>query len=88
MREEYTKVIDQVSPDTDIFKDRTLDKKGNVISLKKRVNDIKIIKHLLSSNSKHKLSLKQYKFLKQMEVRDKVTPGQRDWLKALYSKSV
>tara|TARA_R110002153_G_C13301905_1_gene495737 strand:+ start:1045 stop:1290 length:246 start_codon:yes stop_codon:yes gene_type:complete len=72
----------------ELYTDKVLDKKGNVISLKKRVNDIKIIKHLLSSNSKHKLSLKQYKFLKQMEVRDKVTPGQRDWLKALYSKSV
>tara|TARA_R110001606_G_scaffold391716_1_gene560057 strand:- start:447 stop:692 length:246 start_codon:yes stop_codon:yes gene_type:complete len=72
----------------ELYTDKVLDKKGNVISLKKRVNDIKIIKHLLSSNSKHKLSLKQYKFLKQMEARDKVTPGQRDWLKALYSKSV
>tara|TARA_R110002124_G_scaffold283022_1_gene458539 strand:- start:46 stop:291 length:246 start_codon:yes stop_codon:yes gene_type:complete len=72
----------------ELYTDKVLDKKGNVISLKKRVNDIKIIKHLLSSNSKHKLSLKQYKFLKQMEARDKVTPGQRDWFKALYSKSV
>ena len=72
----------------ELYTDKVLDKKGNVISLKKRVNDIKIIKHLLSSNSKYKLSLKQYKFLKQMEARDKVTPGQRDWLKALYSKSV
>ena len=72
----------------ELYTDKVLDKKGNVISLKKRVNDIKIIKHLLSSNSKHKLSLKQYKFIKQMEARDKVTPGQRDWLKALYSKSV
>lgn len=72
----------------ELYTDKVLDKKGNVISLKKRVNDIKIIKHLLSSNSKHKLSLKQYKFLKQMEARDKVTPSQRDWLKALYSKSV
>lgn len=72
----------------ELYTDKVLDKKGNVISLKKRVNDIKIIKHLLSSNSKHKLSLKQYKFLKQMEARDKVTPSQRDWFKALYSKSV
>ena len=72
----------------ELYTDKVLDKKGNVISLKKRVNDIKIIKHLLSSNSKYKLSLKQYKFLKQMEARDKVTPSQRDWFKALYSKSV
>ena len=50
----------------ELYTDKVLDKKGNVISLKKRVNDIKIIKHLLSSNSKHKLSLKQYKFLKQI----------------------
>ena len=72
----------------ELYTDKTLDNKGNVVSLVKRVNDIKIIKHLLSSKSKHKLSLKQYRFIKQMEVRDKVTPNQREWFQSLYSKSL
>ena len=72
----------------ELYTDKVLDNKGNVIKLVKRVNDIKIIKHLLSSKSKHKLSLKQYRFIKQMEARDKVTPNQRDWFEALYSKSI
>ena len=72
----------------ELYTDKVLDNKGNVVSLVKRVNDIKIIKHLLSSKSKHKLSLKQYRFIKQMEARDKVTPNQRDWFEALYSKSI
>lgn len=72
----------------ELYTDKGLDSKGNVVRLVKRVNDIKIIKHLLSSKSKHKLSLKQYRFIKQMEVRDKVTPNQREWFESLYSKSI
>ena len=72
----------------ELYRDKGLDSKGNVVRLVKRVNDIKIIKHLLSSKSKHKLSLKQYRFIKQMEVRDRITPNQREWFESLYSKSI
>ena len=72
----------------ELYRDKVLDNKGNVVSLVKRVNDIKIIKHLLSSKSNHKLSLKQYRFIKQMEARDRVTPNQREWFESLYSKSI
>tara|TARA_R110002073_G_scaffold239724_1_gene401395 strand:- start:5 stop:247 length:243 start_codon:yes stop_codon:yes gene_type:complete len=71
----------------ELYSDKVLDNNGNVISLKKRVNDFKIIKHLLSSKSKHKLSLKQYRFLMQMQANDTCTPNQRDWLQSLYIKS-
>ena len=71
----------------ELYNDKVLDKKGNVISLKKRVNDSKVITHLLSSKSNHKLSLKQYKFLMAVRVKDKITPSQRDWLEDMYKKS-
>tara|TARA_B100000768_G_C11132291_1_gene312309 strand:+ start:450 stop:701 length:252 start_codon:yes stop_codon:yes gene_type:complete len=67
----------------DIFNDRTLDKNGNVVSFTKRVNDFSIIKHLLSSNNKKKLSLKQYRFLMQVQAGNRISPKQREWLKTL-----
>ena len=63
-----------------------LDKKGNLISTKKRVNDTKIVDSLLSSKSKLKLTLKQYTFLQQMKIQDKVNEAQRDWLISLSNK--
>lgn len=78
----------QIVVNNELYADKVLDNNGNVISLQKRVNDFEIIKHLLSSKSNHKLSLKQYKFLMQMQARTTVTPNQREWLKALYSKSL
>ena len=68
------------------FNNLTLDKKGNVISRKKRVNDTKMIDALLSSKSKLKLTLKQYKFVQQMKLRENCSESQREWLKELYKK--
>lgn len=77
----------QIIVNEELYQDRVLDKNGNVVSLKKRVNDFVIIKHLLSSKSKRKLTLKQYKFLMQVQARDKITPPQREWLTQLYKTS-
>lgn len=71
----------------ELYQDRVLDKNGNVVSLKKRVNDFKVIKHLLSSKSKRKLTYKQYKFLMMVQASDKITPSQREWLEGLYKNS-
>ena len=68
------------------FNNLTLDKKGNVISRKKRVNDTKMIDALLSYKSKLKLTLKQYKFVQQMKLRENCSEKQREWLKELYKK--
>ena len=68
------------------FNNLTLDRKGNVISRKKRVNDTKMIDALLSYKSKLKLTLKQYKFVQQMKLRENCSESQREWLKELYKK--
>jgi hypothetical protein len=68
------------------FNNLTLDKKGNVISRKKRVNDTKMVDALLSYKSKLKLTLKQYKFVQQMKLRENCSENQREWLKELYKK--
>ena len=68
------------------FNNLTLDKKGNVISRKKRVNDTKMIDALLSYKSKLKLTLKQYRFLMMMRVKDTCTPKQRNWIEELSKK--
>ena len=61
-----------------------MDNKGNLISRKKRVNDTKIIEELLSSKSKLKLTLKQYRFLMMMRTKENCSEKQREWLKQLY----
>ena len=63
-----------------------MDNKGNLISRKKRVNDTKIIEELLSSKSKLKLTLKQYRFLMMMRTKENCSEKQREWLKELYKK--
>ena len=63
-----------------------MDSKGNLISKKKRVNDTKMIDALLSYKSKLKLTLKQYKFVQQMKLRENCSENQREWLKELYKK--
>ena len=68
------------------FNNLTLDRKGNVISRKKRVNDTKMIDALLFYKSKLKLTLKQYKFVQQMKLRENCSENQREWLKELYKK--
>jgi hypothetical protein len=68
------------------FNNLTLDKKGNVISRKKRVKDTKMVDALLSYKSKLKLTLKQYKFVQQMKLRENCSENQREWLKELYKK--
>ena len=68
------------------YSNLVLDKKGNLISKKKRVKDIKIIDSLLSCKSKLKLTLKQYRFLKQAQAIDQITERQREWLTLLFNK--
>ena len=63
-----------------VFSDRALDKKGNVISIKKRVLDISNINTLLKAGSSFKLTLKQYRFLKMMETSEVVSYKQREWI--------
>jgi len=63
-----------------------MDSKGNLISRKKRKSDTKIIEELLSSKSKLKLTLKQYRFLMMMRAKDNCSENQREWLKELYKK--
>lgn len=68
------------------YSNLTIDRKGNVISRKKRVNDTRMIDALLSYKSKLKLTLKQYKFVQQMKLRENCSEKQREWLKELYKK--
>ena len=63
-----------------------MDRNGNLISKKKRVKDIKIIDSLLCTKSKLKLTLKQYRFLKQAQAIDQITERQREWLTLLFNK--
>ncbi len=72
--------------DNSYLNNLTIDRKGNVISRKKRVNDTKMIDALLSFKSKLKLTLKQYKFVQQMKLRENCSENQREWLKDLYKK--
>ena len=68
------------------YSNLVLDKKGNLISKKKRVNDIKIINSLLSCKSNLKLNLKEYRFLKQAQAIDQISEKQRAWLTFLSNK--
>ena len=81
-----TKRMEKETYDNFYFSNLTLDRKGNVISRKKRVNDTKMIDALLSYKSKLKLTLKQYKFVQQMKLRENCSENQREWLKELYKK--
>ena len=82
----FRKRMETENYDNFYFNNLTLDKKGNVISRKKRVNDTKMIDALLSYKSKLKLTLKQYKFVQQMKLRENCSENQREWLKELYKK--
>ena len=68
------------------YSNLVLDKKGNLISKKKRVKDIKIINSLLSCKSNLKLNLKEYRFLKQTQAIDQISEKQRAWLTFLSNK--
>jgi isochorismate hydrolase len=69
------------------FKEMSSYKKfKEMLDNEERVNDTKIVDSLLSSKSKLKLTLKQYTFLQQVKLQDKVTEAQRDWLISLSNK--
>ena len=57
---------------------KVVDSEGNIVMLKKRVSDTKVIESLLSSKSGVKLTLGQYKLLMRLRVSDKVTPVERE----------
>tara|TARA_R110000765_G_scaffold404967_1_gene501439 strand:- start:6 stop:320 length:315 start_codon:yes stop_codon:yes gene_type:complete len=68
------------------YSNLVLDKKGKLISKKKRVNDTKIINSLLSCKSNLKLNLKEYRFLKQTQAIEQISEKQRTWLTFLSNK--